>query len=286
MEDSTEPHRWYTLEQLFGEVGLRSSVRQFDLANQEADEDFRRAYNQPRTETNPTSRLDALLSIAAGSAAGMPSNPKGEARAVIHTPLYTTQLDFTPTSADTSDKKYYPFGETDAVMGIDFRVSSLAPVDLLQETTLDTVVFQKYGYALLLRPPDGNQDVYASLSFAERFPTQRELQKTHSFNALAQLVGLEEERLLNGFPDNEESLSWKASYGKFRRFSLGQADLLYEFFLSSYQDLHPDSGNIFARSGLQIFVPRTYDSIKGVRIMLVDVEKPAAELAQLLLRTS
>lgn len=282
MEDSTEPHRWYTLEQLFREPVLRSSVRQFDLANQEADEDFRRAYNQPGTETNPTPKINALLDHAAELSAGMPSNPKGEARAVIHTPLYTTRLDFAPTSADKSDQKYYPFGKKDAVMGIEFRAFSLAPVDIIQGTTIELLAVQKYGYALLLRPPNGNQDVYASLSFAERLPTQQELRETHSLGTLAQLVGLKEEDMLNDFPDDEESLPWRASYREFMRFNLGQADLLHAFFSSSYPDLHPDSGNIFARSGPQIFVPPTYDLVKGIRIMLVDVEKPAAELAKLI----
>lgn len=278
------PPQWHSLEDVFSEQALQLSIEQFQRSQEEAAEERKRQYEE--------SFVESLISSAASAMSGSSENYKGERMANITAPFYTSDLTFQPnTSGGFDDDVYFPAGEADAIMRLNFMLTSPSEIDILGDPFWASVVLGKaYGYALILKPTPSSDDnnIYASVSMAERWPTASEMledpdfMKTYDSDVLLEYGSVLRKSLEARAEDDEQPDPFRVHFNEFRQFSPGSVDELFSFLRSDYHERRPDADNIFAREGPRIFVPASYNAIKDIGIRLLDIESPKEELVDFL----
>lgn len=275
------PHKWHSLEDVFSEHALQLSIETFSRSLEESTEERKRQIEENLAK--------AIFSVVAETVAGSSANYEGEKNATITAPFYTSNLTYKPNTSGRFDEEiYFPAGEADANMGLSFMLTSPSDIDILGNPFWESVSLGKaYGYALILKPTQSSNDnnLYASVSMAERWPTAREIldnldfMKSSESGAFSEYNSMLRESLEARAEYDEQPDPFRVHYNEFRQFSPGSVDEFFSYLGSDYHERRPDADNLFAR---RIHVPASYGAIKDIGVMLLDIESSKAELVDFL----
>jgi len=263
-KSTAQPSTWYTMEELFGTQTLQDSLAQFGRNQAEKDLDFHLKWMEGH-------KVDALL----GS--NIP-NPVQDSQAAVATGMYTSQLEFRPTT-HLEYELIYPLGKEHASLGLQFLLKLPPEIDLIGERvpSLQTSEHQKYGYALVLQA----DQLYVCVGFASRFKVSDDFSvDSPGVAMISELIGKTPEAYLQEI--KAADLPFTVLFSAFESFKPNQISTMHKHLGIQYVDINPDPDNIFApdpRS--QLVVPGTYDKVKDIRLALVDVEISEQDLATL-----